>query len=292
MTAPDPEFDNPFSLERPLGERAALVVNVPHAGACYPASLRERSRLTDLALRRSEDAYVDQLFSGAPALGASLLVARFPRAFVDLNREPYELDPCLLSGVIPPFANTRSQRVAGGLGTIPRLVADGQEIYKEKLPVDEALRRIETLYKPYHRMLRQLLYDNAASHGYVLLIDGHSMPSTGQEGHHPDIVLGDRYGSSCAPALVNEIERLLRSEGLGCVRNRPYAGGFITEHYGEPGLSRHALQIEINRGLYMNEKTLMPKQAFPQLKASLTRVLKEVINSLPEYLDNRPIAAE
>src|SRR5918998_3631787 len=198
--APEPEFEPPFVVVEPIRRTAPFVFNAPHAGSVYPRSFHALSRLDALSLRRSEDAHVDALFRGVVGLGAPLMTARFPRAYLDVNREPYELDPRMFEGRLPPFANTRSMRVAGGLGTIPRIVADGQEIYRGKLPVDEGLRRIEWLYKPYHRMLRQLVHRTARGFGHAVLIDCHSMPSTSlakEEAAKADVVLGDRYGTSC-----------------------------------------------------------------------------------------------
>src|SRR5215212_479421 len=172
------EFDPPFTVTEPATQTIPFVFNVPHAGAIYPTAFLTESRLDAVALRRSEDAFVDELFGAMVSLGAPLMAARFPRAFLDLNREPYELDPRMFDGRLPPFVNTRSMRVAGGLGTIPRIVAHGQEIYRGRIPVDEALRRIEWLYKPYHRTLRQLVNRTASLFGHAVLIDCHSMPST------------------------------------------------------------------------------------------------------------------
>jgi N-formylglutamate amidohydrolase len=248
-----------------------------------------------VALRRSEDAFVDELFGAMVSLGAPLMAARFPRAFLDLNREPYELDPRMFDGRLPPFVNTRSMRVAGGLGTIPRIVADGQEIYRGRIPVDEALRRIEWLYKPYHRMLRHLVHRTARSFGHAVLIDCHSMPSTSvsrEDGAKADIVLGDRYGTSCAGILTDLVDGALRARGYTVVRNKPYAGGFITEHYGEPALSRHALQIEINRSLYMDERTMAKTSSFASLAEDLASVFASVTQAIDADLVPRRIAAE
>jgi N-formylglutamate amidohydrolase len=248
-----------------------------------------------MALRRSEDAFVDELFAGATELGAPLMAARFPRAYLDLNREPYELDSRMFDGRLPPFANTRSMRVAGGLGTIPRIVADGQEIYGSRLSVDEALHRIEWLYKPYHLTLRQLVRRTAQSFGHAVLIDCHSMPSSSvsrDEGAKADIVLGDRYGTSCAVVLIDLVEMALRRRGYTVVRNKPYAGGFITEHYGEPALGRHALQVEINRSIYMDERSLQKKPRFASLANDMTQAFAQVINDLSGDLMPRQIAAE
>ncbi|WP_230531403.1 N-formylglutamate amidohydrolase [Microvirga roseola] len=289
------EFDPPFAVIEPDGQTIPFVFNVPHSGAIYPASFLAASRLDAMALRRSEDAFVDELFAPAVGLGAPLMTAHFPRAYLDLNREPYELDSRMFDGRLPPFANTRSMRVAGGLGTIPRIVADGQEIYRSRLPVEEALRRIEWLYKPYHRMLRQLVRRTAQVFGHAVLIDCHSMPSSSvsrEDGAKADIVLGDRYGTSCATLLVNLVEAALRERGYTVLRNKPYAGGFITEHYGEPALGRHALQIEINRALYMDERSMQKKPGFASLSHDLTRVFAQVIAEIDGELTVRPIAAE
>jgi len=288
------EFDPPFAVDEPAVHAVPFVFNTPHSGAVYPASFLVASRLDALSLRRSEDAYVDRLFVPVVGLGAPLMRANFPRAYLDVNREPFELDPRMFHGRLPPFANTRSMRVAGGLGTVPRVVADGQEIYRERLPVEEAVRRIETLYKPYHRTLRGLLQRTARQFGHAILIDCHSMPSSSLgrgEDAQADVVLGDRFGTACAPSLVEEFERQLRAQGFKVVRNKPYAGGFITEHYGEPNLGRHALQIEINRALYMNERTLAVTAGFPALIETLSEVVASVAAQACDAAPHR-IAAE
>ncbi|HEY8384560.1 MAG TPA: N-formylglutamate amidohydrolase [Microvirga sp.] len=289
------DFEPPFIVVDPAQQTVPFVFNAPHAGAIYPTSFLAESRLDPMALRRSEDAFVDDLFGAMVGLGAPLMAARFPRAYLDLNREPYELDPRMFDGRLPAFANTRSMRVAGGLGTIPRIVADGQEIYRGRIPVDEALRRIEWLYKPYHRMLRQLVQRTARAFGHAVLIDCHSMPSTSvsrDDGVKADIVLGDRYGTSCAGILTDLVDVTLRSRGYSVVRNKPYAGGFITEHYGEPALGRHALQVEVNRSLYMDERTLTRKAGFMRLAGDLESVFATVIRELGGDLSPRRIAAE
>jgi N-formylglutamate amidohydrolase len=289
------EFQPPFLVAEPTRQAVPFVFNAPHAGAVYPTAFLAESRLDALALRRSEDAYVDELFAPMPALGAPLMVARFPRALLDLNREPYELDPRMFEGRLPPFANSRSMRVAGGLGTIPRIVADGQEIYRGRIPVDEALRRIEWLYKPYHRMLRQLVSRTAANFGHAVLIDCHSMPSTSvsrEDGVRADIVLGDRYGTSCVGILTDLVDVALRAKGYSVMRNKPYAGGFITEHYGEPGSGRHALQIEINRALYMDERTMEKSAGFTTLARDLAEAFTLVTQEIEGDLTPRRIAAE
>ncbi|AWN39268.1 N-formylglutamate amidohydrolase [Methylobacterium durans] len=300
MTAPQPDqtdafgFAPAFAVDEPAAHGIPFVFNTGHSGSVYPARFLAASRLDALALRRSEDAHVERLFASVVTLGAPLMRANFPRAYLDVNREPYELDPRMFEGRLPPFANTRSMRVAGGLGTVPRVVADGQEIYAGRLPVEEAVARIEGLYKPYHRVLRGLIQRTARQFGCAILIDCHSMPSSSL-GREPeakaDIVLGDRFGTACAPFLVEAFETELRGRGLRVVRNKPYAGGFITEHYGEPNVGRHALQIEINRALYMNEATLAVTSGFDSLLAALRDVVVAVAGQTAD-LEPRRIAAE
>ncbi|MET7244925.1 N-formylglutamate amidohydrolase [Methylobacterium sp. EM32] len=287
-------FTPPFRVDEPERQTLPFVYNTGHSGAVYPASFVAASRLDAVALRRSEDAFVDRLYAPVVALGAPLMQAAFPRAYLDVNREPYELDPRMFDGRLPSFVNVRSMRVAGGLGTVPRVVADGQEIYRARLPVEEALARIEDLYKPYHRTLKELVARTARAFGHAVLIDCHSMPSTSlarDEGPAVDVVLGDRFGTSCAPDLVDCAEAAFRGHGLRVVRNKPYAGAFITEHYGEPALGRHALQIEVNRALYMDERKLVPRPGFEALSRTLTAVAETLGHA---SLDLRPrrIAAE
>ena len=194
--------------------------------------------------------------------------AHFPRCYVDVNREPYELDPRMFDGRLPSFANTRSMRVAGGLGTVARVVGDAQEIYDQRIPVDDAIRRIEGLYKPYHRALRRLFTRVHRDFGAAVLIDCHSMPSTaGSKDERPraDVVLGDRYGTSCVAAVAETIESTLRAHGYSVSRNKPYAGGFITEHYGNPAAGLHAIQLELNRALYMDERRFERSPSFARL---------------------------
>ena len=300
MTAPDsvqPDafgFAPAFEVAEPATHTLPFVFNTGHSGAVYPPDFVAASRLDALSLRRSEDAYVDRLFAPVVELGAPLLRANFPRAFLDVNREPFELDPRMFDGRLPPFANTRSMRVAGGLGTVPRVVADGQEIYARRLPVSEATGRIEALYKPYHRVLRGLIQRTARTHGHCVLIDCHSMPSSslGRDAEiKADMVLGDRYGTACAPELIEGFEAAFRAQGFRVVRNKPYAGGFITEHYGEPNLGRHALQIEVNRALYMNEASLAVTSDFPSLMKALRIVIGAVAADLGD-LTPRRMAAE
>jgi N-formylglutamate deformylase len=266
------ELDPPFEILEPDKGRSPLLFNSPHSGRVYPSEFLIASKLDLAALRRSEDSFVDELFAGVVGRGHPLMRAHFPRCYVDVNREPYELDPRMFEGRLPSFANTRSMRVAGGLGTVARVVGDSQEIYGQRLPVDDALRRIEALYKPYHRALRRLFTRTHRDFGAAVLIDCHSMPSVaGSRDERPraDVVLGDRYGTSCAPAVSETIETTLRALGYTTSRNKPYAGGFITEHYGNPVAGLHSLQLEINRALYMDERRYERRAAFAEVAADL-----------------------
>ena len=284
--AMESELSPAFDVVEPAEVSAPLLFNSPHSGRVYPDSFLAASRLDPLALRRSEDAFVDLLLEPLASSGTLVMSARFPRAWLDVNREPYELDPRMFEGRLPNFANTRSLRVAGGLGTIARLVGESQEIYARRLPVEEAMRRIETFYKPYHRTLRRLLTQIHRSFGIAVLVDCHSMPSSGlarDERPRADIVLGDRYGTSCSAAVSDCADSLLRGLGYRIARNKPYAGGFITEHYGNPGAGFHAIQVEINRALYMDERdfTLLP--AFDKLARDLV-ILRDALASLPFHV--------
>src|SRR6202171_3926794 len=276
------EFDLPFEILEPVEWRGPAVFNSPHSGHIYPREFVATARLELATLRRSEDTFVDELFFGVVGRGYPLMRAHFPRCFVDVNREPYELDPRMFDGRLPSFANTRSMRVAGGLGTVARVVGDAQEIYDQRIPVDDALRRIEALYKPYHRALRRLVTRIHRDFGAAVLVDCHSMPSTaGPKDERPraDIVIGDRYGTSCLGAVVDTIEAILRQRGYTVSRNKPYAGGFITEHYGNPAAGLHSVQLEINRGLYMDERRFERSKAFSAVARDL-EIISDRLNEI------------
>lgn len=291
----------PHAVYAPAQQRIPFVFNSPHSGCYYPPAFLDSSRLNPHDIRQSEDCYVDELFAGAVPLGAPLLCANFPRAYLDVNREPYELDPKMFAEPVPAFTNIGSARVAGGLGTIAKIVGEGQNIYKTKLPLDEALGRIETLYKPYHNQLGQLLNATKMQFGYAVLIDCHSMPSGylpaetmvhNSQPSRPDFIIGDRFGRSCCEALSWAAIELLQGMGYQVAHNKPYAGGYITEYYGRPQRHYHALQIEVNRALYMDESSLLRLQGFTALCRDLTRFMAD-LTALPDYafLDN-PQAAE
>lgn len=267
-------------IDLPVHQTVPFVFNSPHSGRFYPRDFLEATCLDKSEIRRSEDLLVDRLFAPIVHLGAPLMSAVYPRAYLDVNREPYELDPKMFAGRLPSYANVRSLRVAGGLGTIPRVVSDSANIYKGPLPVEEGLARIERIYRPYHDTLRRLLAQTHVAFGLSILIDCHSMPSNIRGGAtrvRPDFVLGDRFGASCMPELTDCAQATLQRLGYTVCRNKPYAGGFITEHYGRPARGLHALQIEINRGLYMDENRLEPHRGFERLSADLAALAQSLL---------------
>ncbi len=251
----------PCEIAAPAVQTVPLVFASPHSGADYPPEFVANSKLDALALRRSEDAFVDEIFAAAPHCGAPLLGARFPRAYVDPNREAFELDPAMFEDELPDYVNSTSPRVAAGLGTVARVVATGAEIYRHKLRFGEALDRIDRLYRPYHGALEGLVRATRERFGTCLLIDCHSMPSVGGPmdqdpgRNRVDFVLGDAFGTACAPEITDSVQHFLECKGYVVTRNAPYAGGFTTRHYGRPFDGVHALQIEINRSLYMCERS-------------------------------------
>lgn len=276
------EIERPCEVLAPETQTLPLVLASPHSGRHYPPAFVEASRLDRLSLRRSEDGFVDEIFASAPDLGAPLLRANFPRAYVDANREPFELDPRMFVDPLPAYANTRSPRVAAGLGTIARVVANGADIYQDKLSFAEALRRIRTYYWPYHTTLRQLLDDTKARFGGAILIDCHSMPSIGgpmdrDAGHRRvDFVLGDCHGQACNPEIPRLVHEVLGEQGYHVTRNTPYSGGFVTRHYGRPETGVHALQIEVNRALYMDERQVRRASGLGPLARDLRAVIESV----------------
>ncbi|RME97073.1 MAG: N-formylglutamate amidohydrolase [Alphaproteobacteria bacterium] len=292
---PDRELSTPFTIRRPPVHTSPVIFNSPHSGRVYPRSFIEASCLDALTLRKSEDCYVEELFAAAPDHGAPLMYAHFPRAYLDVNREPYELDPALISDKLPRYANTQSVRVVGGLGTIARVVAESQEIYREGLPLEEALRRINHLYKPYHDALAGLMEETRNRFGSAVLIDCHSMPSSpalDNGGPRPDFILGDRFSTSCNPELTRFAARTLKRLGYVVTLNKPYAGGFITEHYGRPSQGFHSLQVEVNRALYLNETNFTRNRRFPRLRRDLTAFIAALTDYVPKLLTIPREAAE
>src|SRR5258707_10225279 len=275
MTEFEGDLSPPFEIVEPPAWRAPIIFTAPHSGSVYPLDFLNASRIDLVSLRRSEDSFMDELISDLYVRGFPTVRVNFPRSYVVVNRDPYDLDPRMFNGRLPSFANTRSMRVAGGLGTIPRVVGDGQEIYRERINVDEGLGRMEALYKPYHRALRRLINKAHQAFGTVILVDCHSMPSVGvsrDEPRRPDIVIGDRYGTSCAGVLPDVVEEIMSRLGYSIGRNKPYAGGFITEHYGNPASGLHTVQLELNRAIYMDERRRERSPRFAQVVADFCKL--------------------
>lgn len=274
----------PVDLALPAQQSSPLVLASPHSGRIYPEEFASQSCLAEIVLRQSEDCLVDRLVAAAPKLGAPLLSALFPRVFVDPNREPTELDQDMFADRLAMPANAASPRVLAGLGVIPRLAANEQEIYRAKLPLLEAERRLQLFYRPYHRALGDLVAATKGQFGLCVLLDCHSMPSAGawMDGLHSrqridvDYVLGDCFGASCAERMTAAAETVLSERGAKVRRNNPYSGGYVAQAYGRPAQGVHVLQIEINRALYMNEATLEPSAGF----AAVEDVLKVLIERL------------
>ena len=280
--------DHLFEILAPAIWYAPIVFNSPHSGEFLPHTLLEQSRLGETDLRQSEDRAVDQLFMGCLDAGAPMLRALASRAYVDLNREPYELDPRMFLEPLPGYMNPGSPRVAAGFGTVPRQVGEGLDIYRCKISLKDALQRIETYYKPYHRALGELLHAAQNAEGLSMLVDCHSMPNSaakpnGTHSKSADIVLGDKFGLSCAAEISAWTDQFFTTHGLHAVRNKPYAGGFITETYGAPHHGRHVIQVEINRSLYMNEVTSNLSNGFQGLREVLNVFAQDLAKFIKEF---------
>ena len=278
-------ISSPFEILEPAEQTVPVVFASPHSGRDYTPGFLTESRLDAVTLRRSEDAFVDEIFAAAPGAGAPLLRAHFPRAYVDPNREAFELDPSMFEDPLPDYVTTSSARISAGLGTVARVVTSGEEIYGGKLRFEDARRRIESCHIPYHRALEALVDSTRRRFGVCLLVDCHSMPSVGGPmdsdpgRQRVDMVLGDRHGSSCAGLVTEAAERTLRALGYQVARNVPYAGGYTTRHYGTPGDGRHAIQIEINRALYMNEDKVTRGNGFGELSARMGRLIEDLLGA-------------
>lgn len=268
-------LDPPVEISRPKVRTTPWVFASPHSGRAYPSEFLKASALAAPLVRASEDAYVDELFAAAPCLGAPLVRAVFPRAYVDVNRHPLELDPDMFVGRLSQCLQPRSPRAAAGLGAVPRIVGDGLDLYDRPLPAAEAERRLRRCHHPYHDALGAVLAETRAHFHTHILVDCHSMPSAGHG--HVDVVLGDRFGSSCAGDVTDLVEAALRAEGLRVTRNTPYAGGYSTERYGRTAARGHAIQIELNRGLYLHEATVERRADFPALRTAMTRVMTALL---------------
>jgi N-formylglutamate amidohydrolase len=280
---PSAAVEPPIEITAHRPQDVALVLASPHSGARYPEEFLAASRLDPLTLRRSEDSFVDEIFDPGQGVAAPLLKACFPRAYLDPNREPFELDPVMFEDALPAYVNSRSPRVRVGLGTIARVVATGEEIYARKLRFAEAVERVERFYRPYHRALKQLVSATRERFGFYILVDYHSMPSSIAQGERnlpksrADIVLGDCHGTSCHAAITEAAYQLLRAKGYQVARNTPYAGGFTTAHYGKPHTGGHALQVELSRGLYMDELRFDKKPFLGRLAADMRELVAALV---------------
>jgi N-formylglutamate deformylase len=273
----DTAAEPPYLLLRPQRRCLPLVFASPHSGSSYPASFVAAARLDPMALRRSEDAFVDELFAEATAFGAPLLAATFPRVFCDVNREPWELDPGMFDGPLPSWVNSASPRVGAGLGTIARVAGGGEQVYRRKLRFAEAEERIRRCWQPYHAALAALIAETLSEFGFCLLIDCHSMPAhPALAANPPDFVLGDAHGTACAPRVTRVVEECLTAMGYRTRRNDPYAGGYVTRHYGRPREAVHALQLEVARPLYMDEARLERLPGMAPLKRDLGRLMAKL----------------
>jgi len=284
--------DQAFTLHRPQQLASSVVFASPHSGRAYLPAFLKRTVLDRLILRSSEDAFVDVLFDCVPEFGAPLLTAEAPRAYVDLNRSPDELDPALIQGVRRIGHNPR---IASGLGVIPRVVSNGRAIYSGKMSRTEADMRIARYWQPYHAQLERLLKEAHQAFGQAVLIDCHSMPHEAVDSvsrsasARPDIVLGDRFGASAGGHVVYLIEAAFASAGFTVARNAPFAGAFIAQAYGRPSRAQHAVQIEIDRALYMDEKRIAPNENFDAFRSVMRGVIAEIAGIQAQDL---PLAAE
>ncbi len=279
-----------FHLHRPKVQTTGVVFASPHSGRDYRADFLKKTILDDHAIRSSEDAFVDRLFERAPLYGAPLITASAPRAYVDLNRAPEELDPALIGDLRKVAHNPR---VASGLGVVPRVVSNGRPIYRGKITLDEVHQRITNYWRPYHDQVQSLLTEARLSHGWAVLIDCHSMPrdaivqSRGTKA--ADVVLGDRFGAAASPEVVEWIEAAFANAGLTVARNAPFAGAYIAQAYGRPSRNQHVVQVEIDRSLYMDEAQIMPNANFNAFRRLLSDVIEEVTGLWRTEL---PVAAE
>lgn len=268
-----------YEIFHPEERDTSVVFASPHSGRTYPNSFMRQSLLDKHAIRSSEDAFVDDLFRAATLHGAPLVAASMPRAFVDVNRSDDELDPALIQGV---RRSGHNPRVASGLGVVPRVVANGKAIYSGKITRAEAQHRIDAFWRPYHAALRSELNHSKDMFGQAILLDCHSMPheamdSVAQSGApRPDVVLGDRFGAAASDLIVSMIEEAFHAAGLTVTRNTPFAGAYVTQHYGRPSSGVHAIQIEIDRSLYMDERQIRPHDGFEAFQKLIEGVIADI----------------
>ncbi|WP_170576315.1 N-formylglutamate amidohydrolase [Ruegeria atlantica] len=279
--------NTPYVLDMPASRTSCVVFSSPHSGRNYPESLLNRTVLSENVIRSSEDAFVDQLFASAVEFGAPVISAVMPRAYLDLNRSAEELDPALIQGA---RRSGHNPRVASGLGVIPRVVANGRAIYRGKLTMDEARLRIDTCWRPYHARIKSLLKESHETFGQAILIDCHSMPheavamASNSKSRRPDVVLGDRFGASASVEVVDQIEAAFVAAGLNVARNAPFAGAYVTQTYGRPARQQHAVQIEVDRALYMDEAKIEPNENFAAFQEILRDVIQDIVRIEDEPL--------
>ena len=274
-------IDECYILKEPEVQTTSMVFNSPHSGRSYSESFLKNSLLKKPEIRASEDAYVDDLFSSVTEFGAPLLTAVAPRAFVDLNREADELDRGIIQGVNKNILNSR---VLSGLGVIPRIVSKGNNIQSGKMTIEQANLRLDKSYFPYHYKLKKLLDQTKLEFGKVILIDCHSMPMRSthslrsSDGKSPNIVLGNRFGSSCSSDIMEQIKSSFEDAGFRVSQNIPFSGAYILKNYGRPSINQHAIQIEIDRGLYLNEKLVEKSDKYYDLKYKLKTVIRDIVS--------------
>ena len=269
-----------YRLDRPAVAVGPMIFASPHSGRDYPLEFLSQAVLDRAAIRSSEDAFVDRLFDCAPALGAPLLSARVPRAYLDLNRAADELDPAVIEGIARAPHNPR---VSSGLGVIPRVVAGGRPIYRGKLSLGEAQDRITRFWHPYHTALANLIEETRHTFGHAILIDCHSMPHEAIEAHtrpgqpSPEVVLGDRYGVAAGREVMDRVEAAFTAAGLRVGRNAPFAGAYVTQAYGRPLRGVHVVQVEIDRALYMDEARIEPLPGFEPFRRLIAGVVADLM---------------
>lgn len=274
----------PITVLRPPGGEPRLVFDSPHSGRFYPPDWHPQA--TGVALRRGEDAYMDELVSGAVAHAVVVLLANYPRCYIDVNRELRDIDPELLTEPWPePLEPSEKTRL--GLGLIRRYVTPGVEVNGARLTVAEVQDRIARVYRPYHQALRELLDAVRARHGVVWHVNWHSMKSVGNamtpDGSgalRPDVVVSDRDGTSAAPALTETVVEALRERGYRVAVNRPYRGGTIVARYGRPAEGVHSVQVELNRALYLEEARVAKTDRFPEVRDDVTALAARLEHEL------------
>nr|WP_269150893.1 N-formylglutamate amidohydrolase [Acetobacter sicerae] len=264
----------PVTVVRPSGESIPLIISSPHSGRDYSPSFLAQVRLPLEVLRSGEDFHVDTLVASAPAHGATLLSATFPRVFCDVNRASLDLDPAMIAGA-EEEALSPSARGRAGLGSVPVVVSGGRQLYAGKLSMAETTARLRRYWHPYHAELRQLIRDMKEKHGFCVLLDMHSMPA-GVDGSKADCVIGDCFGASSELHYVQALARNLLAQNMKVARNHPFAGGFITSHYGQPAEGVSAIQLEMNRALYVSRRANGGSGLNPRFAQKIEQVIADM----------------